>query len=76
MTVPVWVLTSLVSGCITMGFLAGVFTTKFMSKHECETFRNNIYKEMKELQKDLYNKIGEIFDKIEDIRVDMAGGKQ
>jgi hypothetical protein len=61
MMIPVWLVASLVSGCITLGFGAGLFTAKFVSKAECEKH-----------QAFIANKIAEIFDRLENLRVEFA----
>ena len=61
MMIPLWVVASTVSGCITLGFGAGVFTANFVSKKEFTTF-----------QQQMYDKMGQIFDRIEDLKVEFA----
>jgi hypothetical protein len=61
MMIPAWVIASMVSGCITLGFGAGIFTAKFVSKAECE-----------KRQEFIANKIAEIFDRMENLRVEFA----
>lgn len=71
-SIPSWVIWSVVSGVFFGGFSIGVFSSQFVSKKCCENHREHFEQKIADISKHFAQKIDEIFDKIEEVRVQMA----